>query len=91
MATVDAVFRDRYGLHPRAAMRIQQLAGTFSAALTIEGLESSGGPLSASSMIGLVSAGIRAGERIRIAGRGSDEAAAVEALRALCEAGVCHP
>jgi phosphocarrier protein len=91
MTTVDCVFRDRYGLHPRSAMRIQQAAAGFSAALTIQGLDTGGAPLSASSMIGLVSAGIRAGERIRITGDGPDEAAAVEALRALCEGGVCHP
>lgn len=91
MTSVDAVFRDRYGLHPRSAMRIQQAAAGFQSAVTIEGLDSGTPPLATSSMIGLVSAGIRAGEKIRIAGDGPDEAAAVEALRALCEAGVCHP
>ena len=47
--------------------------------------------ISAGSMIGLVSAGIRSGERIRITADGPDEADALEALRALCENGVCHP
>jgi phosphotransferase system HPr (HPr) family protein len=91
MTTVDAVFRDRYGLHPRAAMRIQQTAAGFGSAITIEGLDSSTAAVSASSMIGLVSAGIRAGERIRIVADGQDEAVAAEAMRALCDAGVCHP
>ena len=91
MTTIDAVFRDRYGLHPRSAMRIQQTAARFTCAVTIQGLDSGTSPISASSMVALVSAGIRTGEKIRITGDGPDEAAAVEALRALCEAGVCHP
>ena len=91
MTTVDAVFRDRYGLHPRSAMRIQQATAGFRSAVTIQGLDSGTAPVAASSMISLVSAGIRTGEKIRITGDGPDAAAAVEALRALCEAGVCHP
>jgi len=91
MTTVDAVFRDRYGLHPRSAMRIQQAAAAFGSAITIQGLDSGTAAISASSMIALVSAGIRAGEKIRITADGADEAAAAEAIRALCEGGVCHP
>ena len=91
MTSVDAVFRDRYGLHPRSAMRIQQAVAAFASKVTIQGLDSGTAPVSAASMIGLVSAGIRSGEKIRIAADGPDEAAAVEAVRALCEAGVCHP
>lgn len=91
MTTVDAVFRDRYGLHPRSAMRIQQAAAAFGSTITIQGLDSGTAAISAASMIGLVSAGIRAGEKIRITADGPDEAAAADAIRALCEAGVCHP
>jgi phosphotransferase system HPr (HPr) family protein len=91
MITVDATFRDRYGLHPRSAMRIQQTAAGFTAKLTIEGLDTGTAPIPASTMIGLVSAGIRNGERVRITADGPDETAAAEALRSLLEAGVCHP
>lgn len=91
MTSADAVFRDRYGLHPRSAMRIQQTVAAFASKVTIQGLDSGTAPISAVSMIGLVSAGIRSGEKIRIAADGPDEAAALEAVRALCEAGVCHP
>lgn len=91
MTTVDATFRDRYGLHPRAALRIQQVAAGFVSAISIQGLDPGTAAISATSMIGLVSAGIRAGEPIRITADGTDEAAAAEAIRALCEAGVCHP
>lgn len=91
MSTVDAVFRDRYGLHPRAAMRIQQVASEHQSSVSIRRLESGSAAIQATSMVALISAGIRAGERIRIEADGPDEAAALEAVRALCEAGVCHP
>ncbi len=91
MTTADAVFRDRYGLHPRSAMRIQQAVAAFGSKVTIQGLDSRTAPISAASMIGLVGAGIRNGEKIRITADGPDEGAALEAVKALCEAGVCHP
>jgi phosphocarrier protein HPr len=91
MITVDATFRDRYGLHPRAAMRIQQTAAGFQSKMTIQGLETGTAAILASTMIGLVSAGIRNGEAVRIVADGPDEAQAAEALRSLVEAGVCHP
>lgn len=91
MLTADATLRDRYGLHPRAAMRITQVASGHTASLTLERLDPPGQPISARAMIALVSAGIRTGERVRITGDGSDEAAAVQALVALLEGGVCHP
>ena len=91
MLTVDTVLRDRYGLHPRAAMRIQQTAAAFRSKVTLQGLDSATAPISAVTMIGLVSAGIRAGERVRLTADGEDEAEALAALRALLEAGICHP
>lgn len=91
MTSVDAVFRDRYGLHPRAAMQIQRMAGGFSSKITVQGDAGRRPPVDARSLISLVSAGIRAGETIRITAEGDDEAAAAEAIRALAEKGVCHP
>jgi phosphotransferase system HPr (HPr) family protein len=91
MITVDTVLRDRYGLHPRAAMRISQVAASFGANVTLQGLDSGTAPISTVTMIGLVSAGIRTGERVRLAADGADEAEAVAALQGLLEAGVCHP
>ena len=57
MITVDATFRDRYGLHPRAAMRIQQAAAGFRSKTTLQGLDTGTAPIPAGTMIGLVSAG----------------------------------
>ena len=91
MLTADATLRDRYGLHPRAAMRITQVAAGHASTLTIERLDPPGAAISARAMIGLVSAGIRSGERVRITGDGPDEVAAVQALATLLEGGVCHP
>lgn len=91
MLTAEATLRDRYGLHPRAALRITQTAGGFASSLTIERLDPPAAPISARAMIGLVSAGIRNGERVRVVGDGPDEAAAVQALASLLDGGVCHP
>ena len=91
MASLDVVFRDRYGLHPRAAMRIQQEAARFRAAVTIQGLASGGSPVRAVSMISMVSAGIRTGESVRVAADGPDAPEAIAAIGKLMEGGVCHP
>ena len=91
MTSHDLVFRDRHGLHPRAAMRIQQTAGAFRSRVTIQSVTAGGAPVEARSMISLISAGIRQGDTIRLTAEGEDEAAAVAALRALIAQGVCHP
>lgn len=91
MASIDIVFRDRYGLHPRAAMRIQQTTVAFKARVTIRGQGGGGASVDGRSMISLVSAGIRHNEAIRVTAEGEDEAAALTALRDLIEGGVCHP
>lgn len=91
MTSADVVFRDRYGLHPRAAMRIQQAAGGFNSRVTIAGASGSGSPVDARSMIALVSAGFRLGETVQLRADGEDEVEAVTALRGLIESGVCHP
>ena len=91
MTSVDVVFHDRYGLHPRAAMRIQQTAGTFRSRVTVQGMDGGGNPVDARSMIALVSAGIRPNEAVRVSAEGDDEAEAAAALQVLIEGGVCHP
>lgn len=91
MASIDIVFRDRYGLHPRAAMRIQQATAAFQSKVTVKGPGGGGAPVDARSMISLVSAGIRHNDAIRVTAEGEDEAAALAALRDLIEGGVCHP
>ena len=91
MTSIDIVFRDRYGLHPRAAMRIQQAAGEFRSRITVQGRSGSGPAVDARSMISLVASGIGPNEAIRLTADGDDEAAALAALQELIERGVCHP
>jgi phosphotransferase system HPr (HPr) family protein len=91
MTSTDLAFRDRYGLHPRAAMRIQQAAGRFRSRVTIRGQAGQGTEVDARSMISLVGAGIGPGEIVRLTADGDDEAEALAAVRDLIGAGVCHP
>jgi phosphotransferase system HPr (HPr) family protein len=90
-ASREVVFCDRYGLHPRAAMRISQAAARFGARITLEDLTAGGAPVDGRSMLTLVGAAIRAGDRVRVAADGDDAEAAVEAVATLLESGVCHP
>lgn len=90
MASADAVIRDRYGLHPRAANRIRETAAAHRSRITLEPVDG-GASIDAGSMLGLVSSGIRTGDTIRVVADGPDEAAALEAMTTLLEAGVCHP
>jgi len=83
--------RDRYGIHPRAALRIQQLVSSYRATVTLHGMEGEGPALDCASLIALVSGGIRPGEGVRIVAFGDDEKAVVAALKQLIEDGICHP
>lgn len=90
MTSREAVFRDRYGLHPRAAHRIQSEAAGFRAKIRLEPVDGQAA-VDAGSMLALVSSGIRTGDRVRVVAEGVDEEGAVAALAALLDAGVCHP
>jgi phosphotransferase system HPr (HPr) family protein len=90
MQSAEVVFKDRYGLHPRSAMRIQTTAAGYRSAITIERAEG-GSALDARSMLSLVSSGIRLGDRLRVTADGPDEADALSAVAELIAAGVCHP
>ncbi len=90
MTSREAVLRDRYGLHPRAAHRIQSETARFSSRVRLEPLDG-GSAVDARSMLALVSAGIRTGDRVRVTAEGTDADEAVAALAALLDGGVCHP
>ncbi len=90
LITRDATFRDRYGLHPRSAHRIQEALAGRDARVTIED-PASGRTVDAGSMLALISAAIPPGTRLRIHAEGVDAEQAADALAALFEAGVCHP
>ena len=65
-------------------------AGRF-AVLTIQGVASGGAQVGASSMISMVSAGIRNGDTVRVAADGEDATEAIAAIGRLIDSGVCHP
>ncbi|HEU4572957.1 MAG TPA: HPr family phosphocarrier protein [Candidatus Limnocylindrales bacterium] len=90
MPSTEATFRDRYGLHPRAANRILTTAREFHARVTLQ-RAGGGSPVDAGSLLGLVSSSIRTGDGVRISAEGDDAEAAIGAVAALLEAGVCHP
>jgi phosphocarrier protein FPr len=89
--TRDVVFHDRYGLHPRAARRIQASLEPFDSKVSLENVDGAGSPVDARGMLALISSGIRAGDHLRITADGADEAAAIAAVGDLMAAGVCHP
>lgn len=91
MTTRDVVFRDRYGLHPRSARRIRESLNGLTADVSLTSLEGAGAAVDARGMLGLISSGIRAGDRVRLEASGPDEAEALRVLGDLLEAGVCHP
>jgi phosphocarrier protein len=91
MTSSEVTFRDRYGLHPRSAMRIQQTANRFKSKMTIQGQAGQGREVDARSMVSLVSAGIGPNEKVRVTADGEDEADALAAMKDLMEKGVCHP
>ncbi len=91
MISRDVVFRDRYGLHPRSAHRIQQALGGTLARVTIQHLAAGRPPIDARSMLALVSSGIQAGDQVRVSADGPDEESVLASIAGLLEGGVCHP
>lgn len=90
MVSATAVFRDRYGLHPRAANRIRETAAAIASRITLQAADG-GVAIDARSMLSLVGASIRTGDRVRVTAEGADEEAALATMIALLEGGVCHP
>ncbi len=91
MTTRDVVFHDRYGLHPRAARRIQASLDGITASVSLRNLDGGETTVDARGMLALISSGIRTGDRIRVTADGTDEVAALAAVGDLIQSGVCHP
>jgi phosphocarrier protein HPr len=72
------------GLHARPAGQFVQLAGRFSAEITVSG-DGDGDWVSARSVLSLLSLAASQGTRLRLRACGSDAAEAVEALGRLLE------
>jgi len=87
----EVVFHDRYGLHPRAARRIQASLDGFTATVSLMNLDGSDATIDARGLLALISSGIRTGDRIRVTADGADEVAALAAVGDLIQSGVDHP
>ena len=85
------MFHDRYGLHPRAARRIQASLDGIRATVSLTNLDGADATIDARAMLALISSGIRTGDRIRVSADGADEAAALAEVGDLIQSGVCHP
>ncbi len=81
--TIQLTITNPTGLHARPASLFVQTSARFQAAITIE---SNGRRSDASSLIGVLSLGIRQGNSITIHASGSEASAALAALRELVEA-----
>jgi phosphocarrier protein FPr/phosphocarrier protein len=75
----------QHGLHARPAARIAALLRTFEAdvSLTVDGRSAN-----ARSTVAMLGLGVRKGEEVRVAARGSDSAAAVDAVVELIASGL---
>lgn len=81
--SADEVLINPEGLHARPAAMFVQAVGDFDAVVDVTNLTTGAGPVTAKSMIGLLSLGAKHGHRVQLDGRGPDAAEAVAALRGL--------
>jgi phosphocarrier protein HPr len=83
MKTTQIVVLNPVGLHARPAALFVKLASAFTSEILICNLSSSGKWVNAKSILGLLTCGVKQGDRIEIKSEGPDEDIAVEALEAL--------
>lgn len=88
---IELEVRNPSGLHARPAALFVKTAASFASAITVENVTGGKPPANAKSIIGLLTAGVGRGHRIRVVADGADEGAAVEALRDLVDSGVGEP
>ena len=81
--SADEVLINPEGLHARPAAMFVQAVGDYDALVDVTNLTTGAGPVTAKSLIGLLSLGAKQGHRLRLDGRGPDAATAVSALRGL--------
>jgi phosphocarrier protein HPr len=84
-ATRTVTVSNKRGLHTRTSARFAELAGSYRAPVTVEtrGGLCEGVAVAATSIMGLMMLGARAGDKLVITAEGSDADAALDALCAL--------
>jgi phosphoenolpyruvate---glycerone phosphotransferase subunit DhaM len=81
--SAEEVLVNPEGLHTRPASMFVQAVGGYDALVDVTNMTTAAGPVTAKSMIGLLSLGAEQGHRIKMDGRGPDAVMAVSALRRL--------
>jgi phosphotransferase system HPr (HPr) family protein len=76
------------GLHARPAATFVKAAAGFRSDIRVMNLTTGSQPMTAKSIIGVLSLGVQCGHQIRLALDGEDEVAAAAALRELIESGL---
>jgi phosphotransferase system HPr (HPr) family protein len=83
--------RNPSGLHARPAAVFVRAACTFQSEIQVENLTTGSPPVTAKSIIGVLSLGVLTGHRIRVRVDGEDEEPASAILRSLVESGLGEP
>ncbi len=77
------VVNNPHGLHARPAAEFAQAAARFDADLQVENTSLGRGPVSAKSLLALLTLGVHQGHTIRLTASGADAEAALDALAAI--------
>jgi multiphosphoryl transfer protein len=86
-AGLRLVVQNRLGLHARPAAQFVQTAAGFAADIQVRNLTTGRGPVSAKSINGVATLGVRQGHEILVTAGGPEAQPALDALRALAAAG----
>jgi multiphosphoryl transfer protein len=85
-AELRMVIGNRLGLHARPAAQFVQTAGRFAANIRVQNLTAGRGPVSAKSINGVATLGVRQGHEILVTASGPEARSALAALQALASA-----
>ncbi|PSV26667.1 MULTISPECIES: HPr family phosphocarrier protein [unclassified Photobacterium] len=80
----ELFIKNRLGLHARAAIKLVELAQSFTAVITVSNADVSA---TADSVMGLLMLDSAQGQKIMVSAEGLDEVSALNAISALIEAG----
>ena len=84
MVEIETTIKNRAGIHARPSALIAQTAVKFSSRIF---LEKNGNRINAKSIMGIITLAASYGSKIKISAEGSDEKAAVDAIKNLFETG----
>jgi phosphotransferase system HPr (HPr) family protein len=87
MRRAEVEVRNPSGLHARPAATFVKAAAGFRSQISIQNITRGSAPANAKSLLAVLGCGVERGHRVAISADGEDEAAAIEALRALAEGG----